>query len=396
MEAQDVIRLAAGAAGRRLILKLAALAGALFLPFIFFMSIIGMLGGSASARDNGCGTPGKPGGGADVDRSGNNIGAGDPTGNLRQKQTENAEIIDRVAKNNGLPGRATLIALMTALQESQLLNLNHGDRDSVGVFQQRPSTGWGTKEQIMNVEYAAKMFFFGGDKGDPPGLTDIKGWESMGYAQAAQAVQRSADGSLYAVHEDTARQIAQDAEIDLNRAGSATGNGQPSESAPGRPANAENCYPDSSKPGKPGEAFHDGAANWPANVKNPRSTEAAIEWAKRESETGGQDWYAMCLAFVARAYGWNFSGTNYAIQHYREMPTGMKHDKDRNPPPGALMFWDTGKVAGHVAVYLGNGMIASNDIKRSGYIDVVPATEIETKWRATYEGWAPPYFPNGG
>ncbi|BFO23121.1 hypothetical protein SHKM778_95090 (plasmid) [Streptomyces sp. KM77-8] len=57
---------------------------------------------------------------------------------------------------------------MTGLQESTLLNLDHGDKDSVGVFQQRPSTGWGTKEQIMDVHYAARMFFLGGDGGDPP------------------------------------------------------------------------------------------------------------------------------------------------------------------------------------------------------------------------------------
>jgi cell wall-associated NlpC family hydrolase len=396
MESREAVELAAGVAGRGLILKLAGIAGALFAVFLLLMSIIGMSSGSASAS-NSCGERGKPG--ADVDRSGNGAGASDPTGDLHQKQAQNAEIIDGVAKKAGLPGRATLIALMTALQESQLLNINHGDRDSIGIFQQRPSTGWGKKEQIMNVEYASKMFFFGGDSGDPPGLTDIKGWESMPYAKAAQAVQRSEDGSLYAAHEDTARQIAKRAKIDLDRAGTANGNAtaQPSGAQSGRPGGrGAACYAEPGTPAKPGQAFHDGAANWPADVKNPRSTADAITWAKHESEAGGKDWYAMCLAFVARAYGWTFSGTQYAIQHYRQMPATLRHDKDRAPPPGALMFWDTGKAAGHVAIYLGNGMIASNDIKRSGYIDVVPATEIETTWRATYEGWAPPYFPNGG
>ncbi|MFG2645947.1 hypothetical protein ACGFYP_33825 [Streptomyces sp. NPDC048370] len=145
-----------------------------------------------------------------------------------------------------------------------------------------------------------------------------------------------------------------------------------------------------------GAAFHDGAADWPAAVRNPRSTAAAINWARQEAARGGQDWYRACLAFVARTYGWSYSGVQYAIDHYRQMPASMRHDRDRTPPPGALMYWDTGKRAGHVAIYLGGGKIASNDIRRSGYIDIVNATDIETVWGATYLGWAPPYFPKGG
>ncbi|MGW6564966.1 hypothetical protein [Streptomyces sp. NPDC054975] len=145
-----------------------------------------------------------------------------------------------------------------------------------------------------------------------------------------------------------------------------------------------------------GAAFHDGAANWPPGVKNPYSTAAAIAWARQEAAGGGQKWYRACLAFVARTYGWSYSGVQYAIDHYRQMPAAMRHDRDRTPPPGALMYWDTGKRAGHVAVHLGGGKIASNDIRRSGYIDVVDATDIETVWGATYLGWAPPHFPKGG
>ncbi|MEU8883907.1 hypothetical protein [Streptomyces hydrogenans] len=145
-----------------------------------------------------------------------------------------------------------------------------------------------------------------------------------------------------------------------------------------------------------GKAFHDGAAGWPASVKNPRSTAGAIAWARQEAAGGGANWYRACLAFVARTYGWSYSGVQYAIDHYRQMPASMRHDRDRTPPPGALMYWDTGQRAGHVALYLGGGKIASNDIRRKGYIDVVDATDIETVWGATYLGWAPPHFPKGG
>ncbi|MFJ2060358.1 hypothetical protein ACIOMM_31085 [Streptomyces sp. NPDC087908] len=144
------------------------------------------------------------------------------------------------------------------------------------------------------------------------------------------------------------------------------------------------------------KTFHDGAASWPTSVKNPRSTAGAIAWARQEAAGGGADWYRACLAFVARTYGWSYSGVQYAVDHYRQMPASLRHDRDRRPPPGALMYWDTRQRAGHVALYLGGGKIASNDIRRKGYIDVVDAGAIESLWGATYLGWAPPYFPQGG
>ncbi|MFE5947563.1 NlpC/P60 family protein [Streptomyces sp. NPDC056480] len=142
-----------------------------------------------------------------------------------------------------------------------------------------------------------------------------------------------------------------------------------------------------------GRTFHDGLANWPASVKNPRSTAAAIDWARQEAAGGGRNWYRACLAFVARTYGWSYSGVQYAVDHYQQTPATMRHDRNRTPPPGALMYWDTGQRAGHVALYLGDGKIASNDIRRRGYIDVANATDIETTWGATYLGWAPQHFP---
>jgi hypothetical protein len=138
---------------------------------------------------------------------------------MQQRQAGFAKIIDNVAVARGLPGRATLVALMTALQESQLENISYGDRDSVGLFQQRPSAGWGTVEQILDPTYAAEAFFGGPKPPTPPGLVDIDGWPSMSYTEAAQAVQVSAFPNAYARHEHAARRIAAVAGIDLDRAG---------------------------------------------------------------------------------------------------------------------------------------------------------------------------------
>jgi hypothetical protein len=129
---------------------------------------------------------------------------------------------------------------------------------------------------------------------------------------------------------------------------------------------------------------------------NPRSVNQAITFA-RAAVQAPDVWYRRCLNFVAQAYGYRFSGTSYAIDHYRVvMPASMRHDGDRRPPPGALLFWDTGSRAGHVALYLGGGLVATNDIDAPGAISIVAAAEVERRWGATYLGWSPPYFPAGG
>lgn len=120
---------------------------------------------------------------------------------LDAEQAANARIIVRVGRELGVPDRGILIALGTAMQESWIRNLDWGDRDSLGLFQQRPSTGWGTPEQTRDPEYATRAFFAGVNGPNGPvtrGLLDIPGWEAMSFADAAQAVQISAYPERYA------------------------------------------------------------------------------------------------------------------------------------------------------------------------------------------------------
>ena len=107
-----------------------------------------------------------------------------------------------VATKRNLPERASVLALAAALQESKLRNLpiNAGDRDSVGVLQQRPSQGWGTQTQLNDVHYATGAFF--------DALVKLPGWQEQSLAEAVQAVQVSADGSAYAKHEGEAQALA--------------------------------------------------------------------------------------------------------------------------------------------------------------------------------------------
>jgi hypothetical protein len=124
----------------------------------------------------------------------------DGTLDLDLEQAQIAATIAAVAARRKLPERALQIAYATALQESKLANLPYGDRDSVGVFQQRPSQGWGTVEQLLDPVYATRKFF--------AALEKVPNYQSMPLHEAAQAVQRSADGSAYAQHEKAAKILA--------------------------------------------------------------------------------------------------------------------------------------------------------------------------------------------
>jgi hypothetical protein len=115
-------------------------------------------------------------------------------------QMANASTIATVGIARGLPDHAVTIALATALQESKLHNLSSGDRDSVGLFQQRPSQGWGDPEQLSDPRYAAGRFY--------DHLVQVDGWEAMPVTAAAQAVQHSADSTAYAQWEDESRILA--------------------------------------------------------------------------------------------------------------------------------------------------------------------------------------------
>lgn len=127
---------------------------------------------------------------------------------LTAEMEQNARIILGVGRSLGVSDYALVIALAAAAQESTLRNLNYGDRDSLGLFQQRPSTGWGTPAQVTDAVYASRLFFGGPsnpNKGVTRGLLDIPGWQSMTVTQAAQAVQRSAYPDAYAKWETSAR-----------------------------------------------------------------------------------------------------------------------------------------------------------------------------------------------
>ncbi|MFI1203478.1 hypothetical protein ACH4VR_29285 [Streptomyces sp. NPDC020883] len=283
-------------------------------------------------------------------------------------QERNASVITNVARTRNLNPRAAVIALATAMQESSLINRNDGDRDSAGLFQQRPSQGWGTQAQVTDPIYATNTFY---DR-----LIKVEGWQTKPLAQAAQKVQASGVPQAYAKWEAAAGALV-----------AKTWGTQTVTSI------TDGC----SQTNAPAVKF---------NVKNPRTVAQAIEAARNTPSLPlplhtcnvEGNWQRCCDNFVAQAYGWGSSGSDSANSHWsRLVSSGQAHAGSNTPPPGALLFYATNESAGHVALYLGNDLVASNDIRQLGHISIVHRKDLtDGAWRLRYRGWAEPSFPDAG
>ncbi|GAA2924709.1 heavy metal transporter [Streptomyces thioluteus] len=145
---------------------------------------------------------------------------------LDPEQAGNASTITAVGTSRGLPERAVTIALATAMQESGLRNIHHGDRDSLGLFQQRPTQGWGTARQITDPVYAAGAFY--------DHLVRVPGYSRLPLTVAAQRVQRSGFPQAYAKHEPGASLLA--AALSGRAPAAFSCSTSPSDGKPGDPA----------------------------------------------------------------------------------------------------------------------------------------------------------------
>ncbi|WP_432094138.1 hypothetical protein [Streptomyces sp. bgisy100] len=151
---------------------------------------------------------------------------GDDGYELEPEQAVNAATIEAVGSARGLPERAITIALATAMQESGLRNIDYGDRDSVGLFQQRPSQGWGNGRQIRDPVYSAGRFY--------EHLVKVPGYSRLPLTVAAQKVQRSGFPQAYAKHEPNASLLA--AALTGRMPGAFSCRTPPADGRPGDPA----------------------------------------------------------------------------------------------------------------------------------------------------------------
>ena len=267
---------------------------------------------------------------------------GDPVTDLSAEQASNARTIVAVGQERGVPPRGLLVALMTAAQESNLRNLDYGDRDSLGLFQQRPSMGWGTATEVREPAYAAAAFY-GGPRSPTGnrGLLDVDGWASLPLTDAAQAVQRSAFPDAYAKWESSARSWLADivgdteAEVTACPAGELVG-----ENPVGSVAS---------------DAAIAAAAHW---LGTPYSwgggnLDGPTRGVAQGSRTVGFD----CSSLVQ--YAWNKAGVRLprtARPQYWAPGTRIRRLADLLPGDLVFFAWDTGNWNSihHVALWIGD------------------------------------------
>lgn len=195
---------------------------------------------------------------------------GDEPLTLTTEQARLAAIIVAESMRRQLPERAAVIALATAWQESSLRNLSYGDRDSRGLFQQRPSQGWGTEQQVMDPWYSAGAFY--------ERLVKVNDWQSRPVTEVAQAVQISAYPDAYAKHERNATALA-GALRGSRPAALSCSNGT------GSPSNAEALRP--LVESVPGAAFDNSGATATITATDERSLWAAVQLAVATTRNAG-------------------------------------------------------------------------------------------------------------
>src|SRR5690625_3665066 len=166
---------------------IAAVVAIALVAAIAIVAVASMIGGGQTSSVNNAASMA---GGACAPVGTSNQSVEAPAG-YQEEQIANAKLIDEVARSVGAPGQATRLAILVAIDESDLTNLDGGDRDSAGLFQQRPSQGWGTLEQVTDPEHAIKSFLMGPKHDGSGGLIAVDGWQDMEPAEAAWQVQRS-------------------------------------------------------------------------------------------------------------------------------------------------------------------------------------------------------------
>ncbi|WP_031008865.1 C40 family peptidase [Streptomyces sp. NRRL F-5727] len=272
---------------------------------------------------------------------------------LPDEQIPHARTIVATGIDLGVPERGQVVALATAIQESRLRNLSYGDRDSLGLFQQRPSQGWGTPAQIRDPAYASKKFY--------EGLLKVSGWQQMTITQAAQAVQRSGFPDAYAQWEPLARALQQALVTALHA---------PDGSAGGTPAQqpADSCEPQTggAATGPIPEGTVPKGYTIPADA-DPRA-KTALDWAMHQLGTPYQ-WGGSCTDAHGQDPLKRCDCSSLTQQSYKEAGIALTRVSQTQAHegravsltqlrPGDLLFSRGTKAAPeHVGLYAGHGLV---------------------------------------
>ncbi|MGW7005907.1 NlpC/P60 family protein [Streptomyces sp. NPDC054933] len=277
---------------------------------------------------------------------------------LPDEQIPNAKTIVATGISLGVPAKGQVIALATAMQESRLRNLNYGDRDSLGLFQQRPSQGWGTPEQIRDPVYASTRFY--------EALLEVHGWQQMTVTQAAQAVQASGFPDAYAQWEPLARAL-QEATVKTLPGGSKTTNsGTPTTGSAQTAATDCTLGEDGSQWG----AIPEGAVPKGYTIRKdaPPKVRIALTWAMEQLGTLYQ-WGGSCTnphgpdpmsrcdcsSLMQKAYA--HAGVQLSRTTYTQVSEGKPVSLSDLKPGDLLFTRGTAATPEHVGMYMGDGLV---------------------------------------
>ncbi|MBU6531749.1 C40 family peptidase [Streptomyces sp. NPDC048405] len=277
---------------------------------------------------------------------------------LPAKQVPNAATIVATGLSLDVPKKGQIIALATAMQESRLRNLGYGDRDSLGLFQQRPSQGWGSAQQIRDPTYASEQFY--------KHLLKVDGWQQMTVTQAAQAVQKSGLPDAYAQWESLA--TALQSAIAKTFPGADDADGKDTNQGETPSTGTTSCMP-----GQDGSGFGripEGSV--PKGYSIPKDADPkarkAIEWAMHQLGTlyqwGGSCTNAHgpgpmgrcdCSSLMQQAYA--HAGITLTRTTYTQVGEG-KAVSPAHLKPGDLIFSrGTAARPEHVGMYMGEGLV---------------------------------------
>jgi cell wall-associated NlpC family hydrolase len=273
---------------------------------------------------------------------------------LPAEQIPNAQTIVATGISLNVPERGQIVALATAMQESRLRNLSGGDRDSLGLFQQRPSQGWGTAEQIHDPVYASERFY--------KALLKVHGWQQMTVTQAAQAVQRSAYPDAYAQWEPLATALQK--AISATFPGSGKKDDGKDDATPAAPSDCDTADGTSFGP-IPEGAVPKGYAI-PKDA-DPRARKAIVwamhqlgtmyQWGGSCTNPHGPDAMARCDCSSLMQQAYRHAGITLTRTTYTQVGEG-KAVSPKALKPGDLLFSrGTAARPEHVGMYIGEGLV---------------------------------------
>ncbi|WP_240796183.1 C40 family peptidase [Streptomyces sp. RFCAC02] len=257
------------------------------------------------------------------------------------EQVANASVIVSTGRLLDIPARGQVIALATAMQESGLLNLPYGDRDSLGLFQQRPSQGWGTAEEILEPASASTRFY--------EALVQVDGWQQLTVAQAAQAVQRSAYPDAYAQWEDLATALQEVlAETAVESDGAA---------CPDSDSTDWDTIPEGTVPEGYAIPASAGPAARTAIVWAMGQLGTPYQWGGTCTDPHGPDPMARCdcSSLVQQAYA--HAGVSLTRTTYTQVTEGEAVSPDDIAPGDLVFSRGTAERPEHVGMAIGAGLV---------------------------------------